>query len=211
VTGQYADPGQRPLPMIRGERVYLRPAEREDIPIFVRWLNDAETNSYLSLRSPLSLPIEEDWFERSVAQQGKDGYHFVICRLDDDRPIGTIGLFALDLVNGKAGVGITIGEKQLWGQGYGSDALNALLDFGFGALRLERMWLEVYDFNARGRRSYEKCGFTLEGTERHAAYRDGKFIDTQLMSILRDEWQALERKRSWDYRADSAGSAASAG
>ncbi len=186
--------------MLRGERIYLRPAERDDIPLFVQWFNDAETAAYLSQRSPLSLPMEEDWFERAVAGQGKDGYHFVICRLDDARPIGTIGLFALDHVNGKAGMGITIGEKRLWGQGYGSDALNALLDFGFGSLRLERIWLEVYEFNARGRRSYEKCGFVLEGVERHAAYRDGRFIDVQLMSMLRGEWERLERRRSWDYR-----------
>jgi RimJ/RimL family protein N-acetyltransferase len=191
----------RPLPMIRGEAVYLRPAERDDIPIFVRWLNDAETSSYLSLRSPLSLPMEEGWFERAVAQQGKEGYHFVICRLDDDQPIGTIGLFAIDNVNGSAGMGITIGEKQLWGQGYGSDALNALLDFGFGQLRLERVWLDVYDFNTRARRSYEKCGFVLEGTQRHARYQQGRHIDVQLMSILRAEWQKLPRKRSWDYRS----------
>jgi len=205
VSHQYADPAQRPLPMIRGERVYLRAAERDDIPIFVRWFNDAETTSYISMRSPLNIEMEEAWFERTVAQQGKDGYFFVICRLDDDRPIGTIGLFALDLVNGKAGMGITIGQKQLWGQGYGSDALNALVDFGFGALRLERIWLEVYDFNARGRRSYEKCGFTLEGTERHAAYRDGRHIDVQVMSILRGEWEKLQRKRSWDYRTTDGG------
>ena len=51
---------------------------------------------------------------------------------------------------------------------------------------------------------YEKCGFTLEGTQRHAVYRDGRFVDVHLMSILRDEWQALERKRSWDYRAEAA-------
>jgi RimJ/RimL family protein N-acetyltransferase len=51
------------------------------------------------------------------------------------------------------------------GQGLGTDAMFALLDFGFGQLRLERMWLEVYDFNRRARRSYEKCGFVLEGTE----------------------------------------------
>ena len=60
-------------------------------------------------------------------------------------------------------MGIVIGEKSLWGQGYGTDALNALLDFGFGELRLERIWLEVNDDNLRGKRSYEKCGFVLRG------------------------------------------------
>jgi RimJ/RimL family protein N-acetyltransferase len=203
LSSQYADPAQRPLPMIRGERVYLRPAERDDIPTFVRWFNDAETSSFLGMRAPMSVPMEEEWFSRTVAQQGKEGYHFVICRLDDDRPIGTIGLFALDLVNGSAGMGITIGEKQLWSQGYGSDALNALVDFGFGALRLERIWLDVFEHNARGRRSYEKCGFVLEGTRRRAEYRDGRHLDVHQMSLLRDEWAGLERRRSWDYRADA--------
>lgn len=200
MSGQYADPAQRPAPMLRGKHVYLRPAERDDIPLFVRWLNDAETNAYLAMRAPMSVPMEEEWFARVVANQGKDGYHFVICRLDDDRPIGTTGLFDIDSFNGNAGLGITIGEKQLWGQGYGSDALNALVDFGFGRLRLERIWLDVYDYNQRARRSYEKCGFKVEGTQRHAVYRDGRYIDVLLMAILRDEWLAIDRKRSWDYR-----------
>jgi len=201
-------PGEpRALPMIRGERVYLRASERSDIPFFVRWFNDSETSSFLSMRAPLSLPLEENWFERMVEGQGREGYHFVICLLEDERPIGTIGLFAIDHLNGGAGMGITIGEKALWGKGLGTDALNALLDFTFGELRMERVWLDVYEFNARARRSYEKCGFVLEGTKRRGFYRRGSYVDVQLMSILRDEWAGLQRKRSWDYAAE--GSAAS--
>jgi diamine N-acetyltransferase len=189
----------RPQPIIRGERVYLRPSERSDIPTFVRWFSDGETLSFLGMRSPMSEAMEEQWFDSMVQRQGKDAYHFVICLLADDRPIGTSGLFAIDNVNGHAGIGIAIGEKSLWSQGLGTDAMSALLDFGFGQLRLERMWLEVYDFNGRAQRSYEKSGFVLEGVERHAAFRQGRYIDVHLMSILRDEWAAQQRKRSWDY------------
>lgn len=192
----------RPLPMVRGERVYLRASERSDIPLFVRWLNDAETASYLSMRAPMSVAMEEQWFIRMLESQGKDAYHFVICRLEDDTPIGTIGLFRVDTVNGSAGIGISIGAKELWGQGLGTDAMLALLDFGFGQLRLERMWLEVHDYNVRARRSYEKCGFVLEGTERHAIFRRGRFIDAHLMSILRAEWASHNHRRSWDYAVD---------
>jgi diamine N-acetyltransferase len=188
----------RPLPMIRGQHVYLRAAERSDIPAFVRWLNDRDTTSFLSLRAPLSVPLEEKWFERMVEEQGKSAYHFVICRLEDEEPIGTIGLFNLNLTDGSAGMGISIGDKSLWGKGLGSDALLALLDFGFGELRLERIWLDVFDFNSRARRSYEKCGFVLEGTQRHAVHLRGEFHDIHMMSILRREWLAQERPRSWE-------------
>lgn len=192
--------------MIRGQRVYLRASERSDIPLFVGWLNDRDTASFLSQRAPLSVPLEERWFERMLEAQGKDAFHFVICRLEDDRPIGTIGYFGIDYIDGNAGLGIAIGDKSLWGQGLGTDALLALLDFGFGELRLERVWLEVFDFNERARRAYEKCGFVLEGTLRHAVHRRGRFRDVNLMAILRDEWASQQRPRSWDLEAAGTGS-----
>jgi RimJ/RimL family protein N-acetyltransferase len=189
----------RPTPVIRGEQVYLRAPDRADIPLFVRWFNDGETLSYVAMRAPMSEAMEERWFNGLLDDQGKERFLFVIARLADGLPIGNCGLFNIDNVNGNAGIGITIGEKELWGQGFGTDAMNALVDFGFGQLRMERLWLEVYDFNTRARRSYEKCGFVLEGTERHAIFKLGRFHDVQLMSILRDEWLALERPKSWDH------------
>jgi RimJ/RimL family protein N-acetyltransferase len=196
-----AAPPQRPLPMIRGERVWLRPSERTDVELFIRWLNDAETASFLALRSPLSLAGEERWVERMLESQGKDGYHFVICRLDDDQPIGATNLMEIDWVNGNAGVGIMIGEKALWGQGYGTDAMDALLDFAFGQLRLERIWLEVHAGNDRGVRSYQKSGYVLEGTQRRAHFRDGDFHDVHRMAIIRDDWTALPRPKTWERTA----------
>lgn len=194
------DTNPNPVPIIRGERVFLRAAERSDIANFVRWLSDGETTAFLSMRSPMSVAMEEKWFDGMVERQGKDQYHFVMCLLEDDRPVGTLSLFAIDYVDGNAGIGISIGEKSLWGQGLGTDAMNAIVDFGFGMLRLERLWLEVYDFNKRARRSYDKSGFTLEGVERHAIFKQGRHIDVQLMSILRDEWAALPRKKSWEIK-----------
>lgn len=187
----------QPLPMIRGERIYLRPAEREDLPTFVRWLTDAEVTRTLGIRSPFSLAMEEKWFEGMVERQGKSDYHFVICLIDGDRPIGTAGLHGLDLENGGAEFGISIGEKAEWDRGYGTDALRAICDFGFGALRLERIDLHVYAENARAIRSYEKAGLRHEGRLRHANFREGRHSDVLIMSILRDEWLALDRPTSW--------------
>jgi len=176
--------------MIAHGLVFLRPAEREDLPRFVAWLSDVRTSRTLALRSPLSLAMEQGWFERVVERQGSEIWHFVICRLADGRPVGAIDLHDIDLTNGSAGLGIVIGDPADTGQGYGSDALRALLGFGFGELRLERIWLDVYDFNERARHVYERVGFVHEGTLRRAMFRGGVFHDVHRMSVLRDEWVA---------------------
>jgi RimJ/RimL family protein N-acetyltransferase len=184
--------------MIRGESVYLRPAERTDLPLFVRWFADAETARGLMVRAPFSLAAEEQWFADMATRQGKTDYHFVICRLTDDQPIGTAGLHDLDFVNGNAEFGISIGEKAEWNRGYGTDALHAICDFGFGELRLERIELEVYASNARAQRSYEKAGFVLEGTLRRRHYGQGRHEDVLIMGLLREEWAAQNRRRAWE-------------
>jgi RimJ/RimL family protein N-acetyltransferase len=199
--GQHPDPPA--VPILRAERVYLRPAERSDLPLFVRWLNDAETKRHLALRSPLSNAMEERWFEQAVAAQGEDRYHFVICLIADGRPIGAADLREINMEDGHAAFGIVIGEKDEWNQGYGTEALLAVCDFGFGQLRLERIELDVYADNARAQRSYEKAGFVLEGTLRHGHFSDGRFTDVLRMSLLRDEWKAQERPKSWEFVADA--------
>lgn len=188
----------RPIPRIRGEHVYLRPAERADIDLFVRWFSDAETTRYLGLRAPFSKAMEERWFESMLEEQGKKGYHFVICLLADDRPIGTAGFHHVNQEDGHASFGISIGEKGEWSKGYGTDALRAICAFGFGQLRLERIALDVYEPNRRAQRSYEKAGFVTEGTLRHAHFSDGRFHDVLRMSLLREEWKAQPRQPASD-------------
>jgi RimJ/RimL family protein N-acetyltransferase len=180
-------------PIIAHGSVCLRAAERDDIPRFVAWLNDHRTSRTLGLWAPLSIPMEEAWFERMVADQGKGGYLFTACLLADDRPIGNVALFDLDLVNGSAGLGIMIGEPGDRGRGHGTDMLEALVGFGFASLRLERIWLEVYDFNPGALRVYERVGFQHEGVLRHAFFREGRFVDAHRMSILSGEWRARPR------------------
>ncbi len=100
----------------------------------------------------MSVAMEEGWFERMLAAEGKANYHFVICLIADGRSTGTAGLHDIQERTGKAEIGIAIGETDEWGKGYGGDALNAICDFGFGELRLERIELRVYAENERGRR-----------------------------------------------------------
>lgn len=187
-----------PRRIIRGEHIYLRPAERADLPTFVRWFTDAEVIDNLAMIAPMSLAAEEAWFERMLAAQGKTDYHFVICLAADDRPIGTTGLHDISLVDGRAEFGIAIGERSEWGKGHGTDATRATCDFGFGELRLERITLFMFDGNDRARRTYEKAGFRHEGTLRRARYAHGEHHDVHVMGIVRGEWDALTHRRSWE-------------
>jgi RimJ/RimL family protein N-acetyltransferase len=188
---------ERP-PIIRGEHIYLRATERADVATFVRWFNDADVVRNLAMFSPMSDAAETAWFDRMLASQGTTDYHFVICLLADGRPIGTIGLHDISWKDGTADFGIAIGEKEEWNKGHGTDALRAICDFGFGALRLERIGLYVYAGNDRARRAYEKAGFVHEGTLRRAHVARGEHHDVHVMSLLRSEWQAQPRKRGWE-------------
>jgi diamine N-acetyltransferase len=178
----------RPEPVIKGSLVFLRPGERADIPMFVRWMSDARTTEFLAVRSPIGQAMEERWFEDMLDHHGRDRWFFVIALLADERPVGSIDLHAVDITNGGAGLGILIGDPADTSQGYGSDAIRALLDFGFGELRLQRVWLDVYDDNARGRHVYERIGFVQEATFRRGLFRHGHYVDVHRMAILRDEW-----------------------
>ena len=187
-----------PRPIIRGQQVYLRAAERGDVPTFVRWMNDAEVLANLAMFAPMSQAAEEGWFDRMLAAQGSTDYHFVICLIADDRPIGTVGLHEINFIDGRAEFGIAIGERSEWDKGHGTDATRAVCDFGFGALRLERIGLFFYDGNDRARHAYEKAGFVHEGTLRRAHFSRGEHRDVHVMGLVRDDWQALTHRRSWE-------------
>jgi RimJ/RimL family protein N-acetyltransferase len=104
--------------------------------------------------------------------------------------VGNCGLIDIDWQNRSAEMGILIGEKQYWNQGFGSKAMRLLLKHGFENLNLHRLWLRVFETNQRAIRSYEKAGFTLEGKFREAQFLDGKYVDVMIMSMLHSGWQS---------------------
>ena len=171
--------------MILGQKTRLRAIEREDIPTFVRWLNDPEVRRYLELYLPISKAEEENWFEAQLENESSRVFGI---ETEEGVLIGNIGLSELDWKNRNAYLGIVIAEKEYWGQGYGSDAITSLLRFAFGEMNLHRIHLSVFDFNQRAIRCYEKCGFRAEGRAREALFRDGSYRDTLQMAILRQEF-----------------------
>ncbi len=177
---------------IHGTMVRLRAIERGDLPAFVRWLNDPDVIRYLQRYWPLSLAEEERWFESKV--QSASDRLFAVQTLDGEL-IGSIGLHDLDWKERRATLGIVLGEKDFWGQGYGTDAITAVLRFAFDALNLHRVHLSVYAYNQRAIRCYEKCGFELEGRLRDSHYYDGQYHDELVMGILDTDFRTKDQPR----------------
>src|SRR3972149_768293 len=176
--------------MIIGKRLRLRHAERSDIPIFVRWLNDPEVRAGISAYLPLSLVEEEKWFEKSQERPPEERNLCIEVKQGDDwLLIGTTSFFDFNWRTRKAEIGIMIGEKSFWNQGYGTETMLLMLQHGFETLNLHRIYLKVYATNPRAIRSYEKVGFVHEGRLREAHYADGVYADDLVMSMLRPEWE----------------------
>ena len=171
---------------LAGQKVCLRPIERSDIPTFVRWFNDPEVTRYLQTYMPMSLAEEERWFEEYLGDKSQRIFGIVTM---DGRLVGNIGLHRIDWKDRQAMLGIVIGEKECWGQGFGSDAIRTLVRFAFREMNLYRVYLTVYEYNARALRCYERCGFQLEGRMRRAHFHDGSYHDELMLAVLREEAQ----------------------
>ena len=177
-------------PLLRGEKVWLRPLEERDMPAYVAGINDTEVGAYAGYRMPTTVAEATAWLERNAAKSHTgEGYFFAVCELGDDRFIGTTWFKEVNTLDGNAELAIYMDRDHI-GSGWGTDAQRTLLAFGFGTLGLERVWLTVNASNARAIRSYEKVGFQREGVMRRAFRVDGRLGDVVLMAILRDEWEA---------------------
>jgi len=174
---------------VTGANVVLRRHVPGNIRAFQRWYSDPEV---VRLTRYQDGPMRPEEIERFFAARalGADSLAMAIHLRAGDRLIGTCALSQLDSDNGSALFHITIGEKEAWGRGYGTEATRLMLDHAFAGLGLHRIGLSVFSFNERAIRSYRSCGFVVEGRAREAIWRDGRWWDEIAMSVLDSDWTA---------------------
>jgi RimJ/RimL family protein N-acetyltransferase len=172
--------------MLKGQRLTLRAIERDDLPRYVTWLNDPEVTDHLKAYLPFNLDDETDWYE--AQRRDPTMQNFAIVLNTENVHIGSIGLMKINQREQNAELGIMIGDKRQWGQGYGREAIKLLLPFGFATLNLHRIYLRVDATHPAAIRCYTNCGFVEEGRLRDAVFRQGRFEDQLIMSILRPEY-----------------------
>ena len=175
-----------------GERLYLRPLEREDLVLIRDWANDPEVRRLTAEVKPMSECAAEEFYERVRSEP--DRVWFLIVLKEGDRPIGEAGLLRMFPPWRTTDLSIILGDKRAWGLGYGTEAILLLLDYAFGSLNMHRVALGVVRFNERALTFYEKIGFKREGVQRDGYYCDHEYSDFVMMSILDDEYRALHRR-----------------
>ena len=177
-----------------GQKTYLRPyaagfsdAEVERI---YRWNQDPEVLRW-SGGSPLRTTLDEFKKNFQAERNPSDAHRrpFLIFTLDGEL-IGRTGLFDIDHRRREAELGIVLGEKRYWGQGYGSDALNALLRYVFERTDLDRVYLFTYADNHRAQRAFEKAGFRFVGKHRKFSWELGMHDEFE-MEVRRHDWPRL--------------------
>ena len=178
---------------MEGQLVRLRAYEKSDLDAVMKWVNDEEVTDLLGgemLTYPVSSLAEEKYIEAAAIPSDKQKT-FVIESLEEPRYIGAISFNVIDWQSRHASIGIVIGDKSLWGKGYGTDAMRIMMRLAFDKMNLHRLYLDVHDYNSRAIASYEKCGFKREAVLREHHFRRGKYCDTIVMGILESDYRAL--------------------
>jgi RimJ/RimL family protein N-acetyltransferase len=172
-------------PTLIGDQVLLRPVEPADVAAALE--PDPEGDRLTgSHPSGLTLEQRENWY--ATRADFDDRLDLAVIERATGRFAGEVVLNMLDADNQSCSFRIYLFYAHNRGRGLGTEATRLILAHAFETVRLHRVDLEVYEFNPRARRVYEKVGFVYEGTKRQALRWDGAWIDAHVMSILADEW-----------------------
>ena len=175
---------------LRGARVVLRDKRPGDAENDYRWRSDPEL-ARLDAAIPLTMSFERylKLFEDQMKYPTPGSHHYSIETLDG-LFIGNCMYYDLDTVNREAELGIVIGDRDYWSDGYGYDAVTTLLDHMFTVRDLKRVYLHTLEWNDRAQKSFSKSGFNAVRPVRRMAH------DFILMDVLRDDWFATREELS---------------
>ena len=161
---------------INGDRIYLRKVELSDVDQeYVDWLNDPDINQFLETRYEIQT---NDLIKEYVTNvlNSKSEHLFAICD-NSKRHIGNIKLGPINFIHKFAEISLFIGNKNVWGTGIGTEAINILCDYGFSIMELHKITAGCYSNNLGSIKAFKKCGFSEEGIWKdHYLYR-GSYVD----------------------------------
>lgn len=171
---------------IETKRLVLRALEENDNQMLKDLINDPDTEYLLGGWSfPVSSREQDDWY--SSLHNTQDTLRCIIEEQSTNQTIGTVMLTGIDYKNGTAEIHIKLSNHNSRGKGYGTETVNAIIEYAFNELRLNCIFAQINAINNASCHMFEKCGFKKEGVLRERLYKRGQYIDMYMYSVLKSE------------------------
>ena len=170
------------VPTLTTGRLRLEPLGPEHFESSWAALHDEESMRLTGTQRTFTEDQTHAWLVGLACRH--DRADWAVIRLEDGVHIGEVVLNDLDGLNESMNLRIALSGDAARGRGYGTEAIEAVLDHAFHGVGLHRISLDVFSFNPWAQRAYEKCGFVVEGRQRHTMKWDGEWVDSILMGIL---------------------------
>jgi len=174
--------------MIRGKKVILQVPDKKHLELMLQWRNNPDFRQYYREYRVLNKNQQLKWWKRRVIKDDSWQYFVVSPASEKDKIIGFVGLTYIHPIYKTA---------EYRGKGYGSDALRTVIKYGFEQLNLNRIWCEVYS-NNKSVDVYRYLGFKDEGVLRQSVFKNGEYLDSYILSMLKEEYMNLMDKDLWD-------------
>lgn len=168
--------------LIKGQKIYLRPITADDTRMAVRWRNQPAVVENFIYRRPVSQKDHEEWLANKVFKGLV--HQFILCRNEDDLPLGSVYLQNFEEEHRRAESGIYLGEEQIHGKGIGTEAVMLLRDYAFETLRMHKLSARVLAYNTASRRLHEKAGYVQEAHLKDELFLNGKYEDLILFGVI---------------------------
>ncbi|MFW9867381.1 MAG: GNAT family N-acetyltransferase [Candidatus Thorarchaeota archaeon] len=173
------------------------PINLEHINLYLKWTNDANVRRYARVIYPMTAEELKKFLEgQQQNSQVKKFIDFIIFHKESKKLIGDCGIFNIDWVDRKGIVAYTIGEPEYWGKGICTEAVKLITRYGFEELNLIKLLAHIYAPNTGSYRCVEKNGYTLEATLKKDTYVDGKYLDTCIYSLFKEDWIQQEEDKT---------------
>ena len=176
--------------MIKGTQVGLRAVEKEDLPYLRDWRNLSNFRKYFREVRELSLMDQEAWLD-SIQNSKNSNFMFTIVDLKSNKPIGAAGILYVNWIIRSGDFSFYIGENEAYidNEGQAREAAQLLIDYGFKNLNLNKIWMELYEFDSMKLQLFkDEFNFIQDAKLRDNCFENGKYFDSFIISLLRTEY-----------------------
>lgn len=172
--------------MFNSERIFLRKVTEQDVETYHQWRNDTDVMKNTSPELDIFTLAESEEFIRNISKSS-NSKSYIISLKERDKSIGMVSLINIDYKNQNAECIIDIGEKDYWGNGFGQETMQLLINYSFLEMNLHKVYLRVFSFNERAIKLYERIGFVKEGELKEQLFRNGKWHGIISMAIFQED------------------------